>query len=207
MKGFILLILISQISISASFTITNTPPKGFKKAIKKHRKQYKKDFLENNGPVKKQDLKYLDFFAPVADYRVKVKFERTPDEKPFDIPTSSTVKKKYVKYGELSFQLNGNKHQLNVYQSLKLRKMPQYRDYLFLPFKDPTNGKETYGGGRYLDLKIGDLKTGSAIVDFNKAYNPYCAFADGFSCPIPPKENHLKTPIYAGEKNFKKDTH
>ena len=82
--------------------------------------------------------------------------------------------------------------------------MPQYRDYLFLPFKDPTNGKASYGGGRYLDLKTGDLKSGTAIIDFNKAYNPWCAYADGFSCPIPPAANHLAVEIHAGEKNFEK---
>lgn len=203
MKNIILISIIIT-SFNNPLSVTNLPPKGFKKTIKKHRKQYKKDFIENKGPVKKQDLKYLDFFAPNAEYRISATFKRTPKEQPFDIPTSSTVKKKYVKYGDLTFELNGKQTHLAIYQSLKLRKMPQYRDYLFLPFKDPTNGKESYGGGRYLDLKIGDLKTGTAIIDFNKAYNPYCAFADGYSCPIPPKENHLEIPIKAGEKQFRK---
>jgi len=204
MKLSIFIFSISLILVINPVFATDPPPKGFKKAIKKHRKAYKKDFIVNNGPVKKEDLKYLDFYAPNSDFRVSATFKRTPDEKPFDIPTSSTVKKKYVKYGELSFELDGQQYQLNVYQGIKLRQMPQYRDYLFLPFKDPTNGKASYGGGRYLDLKTGDLKSGTAIIDFNKAYNPYCAFSDGYSCPIPPKENHLKVPIYAGEKKFGK---
>ncbi len=205
MKYSILFVFLSLILINTPIIANNPTPKGFKKSIKKHRKLYKKAFLEENGPLSKKELKYLDFFAPNINYRVSATFKRTPDEKPFEIPTSSKVTKKYVKYGELNFALNGKEYRLNIYQSLTLRKMPQYRDYLFLPFKDLTNGKLSYGGGRYLDLKLGDLKTGTVMIDFNKAYNPYCAFSDGYSCPIPPKENHLDVEIIAGEKKFLKN--
>jgi uncharacterized protein (DUF1684 family) len=82
--------------------------------------------------------------------------------------------------------------------------MPQYKDYLYLPFKDFTNGESTYGGGRYLDFKMSDIQENQTIIiDFNKAYNPYCAYSDGYSCPIPPSENHLQVFIEAGEKNIK----
>jgi uncharacterized protein (DUF1684 family) len=78
----------------------------------------------------------------------------------------------------------------------------EYRDYLFLPFADLTNGEETYGGGRYLDLTI---PTGNTILlDFNKAYNPYCAYNPKYSCPLVPKQNRLDIPIIAGVKAFKK---
>jgi uncharacterized protein (DUF1684 family) len=83
--------------------------------------------------------------------------------------------------------------------------MPKYKNYLFVPFKDMTNGKETYGGGRYLDLETTDIQNDSVILDFNKAYNPYCAYSNGYSCPIPPKENHLAVSIEAGEKTFGKE--
>ena len=62
--------------------------------------------------------------------------------------------------------------------------------------------KESYGGGRYLDLRMKEIEGDKIYLDFNKAYNPFCAFSAGYSCPIPPKENHLKVAIEAGEKNF-----
>jgi uncharacterized protein (DUF1684 family) len=86
---------------------------------------------------------------------------------------------------------------------MALFRQPQYKDYLFLPFKDETNGFETYGGGRYMDVRISTLKDGKIILNFNKAYNPYCAYGDGFNCPIPPLENHLNFSIKAGERDFK----
>ena len=82
--------------------------------------------------------------------------------------------------------------------------MPQYRDYLFIPFKDLTNEDATYGGGRYIDAKTTDITSGEMILDFNKSYNPYCAFSDAYSCPIPPDENHLNIKIEAGEQEFAK---
>jgi uncharacterized protein (DUF1684 family) len=80
--------------------------------------------------------------------------------------------------------------------------MPEYKDYLFLPFTDDTNGTDTYAGGRYIDLTVKDFIGSSVVIDFNKAYNPYCAFSGGYSCPKPPDENHLQIPVQAGEKLF-----
>ena len=119
--------------------------------------------------------------------------------------TYSGMRKQYVKYGELHFELAGKKQRLNVYQSLDLRKMPQYRDYLFVPFKDLTNAGETYGGGRYLDFRMKDIEGSDCVLDFNKAYNPYCAYSEGYNCPIPPRENHLEAKVEAGEMNFGKE--
>ena len=85
-----------------------------------------------------------------------------------------------------------------------MRLVPQFRNELFLPFKDKTNANGSYGGGRYIDIKISDIENGKVILDFNKAYNPWCAYSDGYSCPIPPKENHLKIAVTAGEKEYGK---
>ena len=105
---------------------------------------------------------------------------------------------KYEVYGIASFELNGNGYQLNIYQSHRLRETDEYKNYLFLPFNDLTNGDETYGGGRFIDLEIPD--NDSIIIDFNKAYNPYCAYNPKYSCPIPPEENDLDVHISAGIK-------
>lgn len=174
-----------------------------------HREEYKNDFLKNErAPLKsKEELAKLHFFKPNPAYKVEAKFSRTKDAKPFDLATYSGITKPYIQYGLLSFSLNGQTHKLAIYQSLNLRVMPQYRDYLFLPFKDITNGESTYGGGRYLDFTISDIKNGLLVIDFNKAYNPWCAYADGYNCPIPPKENHLPVPVNAGEKNYGEGNH
>jgi uncharacterized protein len=170
-----------------------------------HRDEYLEAFLtESNSPLKKEDLEYLRFFAAAPAYRVEARFVATPKSAPFDMTTYNGQKKPYVKYGELHFSLHGKPQKLAVYIGLDLVKLPQYRDYLFVPFKDPTNGESTYGGGRYLDFRTGDIRNNRLVLDFNKAYNPYCAYADGYSCPIPPLENHLKVPVEAGEKNFGK---
>ncbi len=107
--------------------------------------------------------------------------------------TSNGVRKSYVKAGTLEFALEGQTLNLTAYSN------PESEDQsLFIPFRDLTSGTLTYGSGRYLDL---DLEAdGSVLLDFNLAYHPYCAYSDGWSCPIPPLENWLKVPILAGEK-------
>jgi uncharacterized protein len=88
-----------------------------------------------------------------------------------------------------------------------LMNRPEYADYLFVPFTDATTGNETYGSGRYIDLRLGDIKNNTVLLDFNKCYNPYCAYTSGYNCPIPPKENRLAVAVKAGEKVFPKHIH
>lgn len=172
----------------------------------KFRESYKEEFVKtSNSPLDKNDLEFLRFYDPDTTFRVNATFKRVTHRRPFEMPTYSGTKKTYVKYGEIKFRLNGKKQTLTVYRSLSLQTLPQYKDYLFLPFKDKTSGNETYGGGRYIDLKTTEVKNSQFILDFNKAYNPYCAYSDGFNCPIPPKENHLGIAIQAGEKNFARE--
>ena len=144
----------------------------------------------------------LEFFPFDPDFRITAEFLRTPNEIAFAMPTTSGKTKMYVKYGELYFNLKGRDFKLNVYQSLSLSQTEKYKDYLFLPFTDPSNGETTYAGGRYLDMTIPSGKY--VELDFNKAYNPYCAYSGGYSCPIPPAENHLNIPITAGVKKYRK---
>ncbi len=143
----------------------------------------------------------LDFYPINKKYYIKADFKRTPNETPFEMLTTTSRLAKYVKYGEATFKIEGENLKLNIYQSLSLREKPEYKDYLFLPFTDETSGKESYAGGRYIDLRI--PKGGKLIIDFNKSYNPYCAYNHKYSCPIPPNENHLTVEIKAGVKKFK----
>lgn len=94
---------------------------------------------------------------------------------------------------------------LEVYQSPALMQKEELKDYLFIPFNDLTNYETTYAGGRYLDISRKDIKNNQVVIDFNKCYNPYCAYASGYSCPIPPAANKLNAKIEAGEKMFGKE--
>ncbi|MCU0324526.1 MAG: DUF1684 domain-containing protein [Spirosomaceae bacterium] len=187
------------------FFSTNLSAQSYKAKIEQHREEYKAEFLKSsNSPLKQKDLAGLRFYEPNEKYKVECTFAATKGGKPFEVPTTSGDSQTYTRFGQLSFQIDGQTHKLTVYRSPSLMNNPLYRDYLFVPFKDQTNGKDTYGGGRYIDLRMREVNGDKVILDFNKAYNPYCAFGDGYSCPIPPKENHLKIAIEAGEKNYSK---
>lgn len=154
-----------------------------------------------NSPLTKADrlkFKSHDFYPVNLDYVVIATLKVTPGQKIFDMPTTTDRKPKYVKYGEITFKIKRKKYKLNVYQSMDLLNKPEYVDYLFLPFKDLTSGNTSYGGGRYIDLQVSPAKR--IIIDFNKAYNPYCAYNHTFSCPVPPPENFLKVKVLAGLK-------
>lgn len=185
---------------------TNTHAQAWKDSVEVFREKYKKAFLEEaNSPLKADDLQYLQFYEPDSLYQVEGRFSKISDGTIFKFPTSNGKIKGYIKYGEVSFVLKGKSLKLNIYRSLALMQIPQYRDYLFIPLKDQTSGKETYGAGRYIDARLKDIKEGKMELDFNKLYNPYCAFSEGYSCPITPKENHLSIRIEAGEKVFLKE--
>ncbi len=150
----------------------------------------------------RKDFEELDFFKPDTSYVIEARLERTPDALPFMLATTTDRKTEELLYGIAHFALNGEQHELEIYQSLSLIEKEEYKDYLFLPFLDETNGDETYGGGRYIDLTIPEGDT--IIIDFNRAYNPYCAYNKKYSCPLVPRQNYLKTKVMAGVKAFDK---
>lgn len=157
------------------------------------------------SPLKDKDRKNfegLDFFKFDSTYIVKALLNRTPNSEWFNMKTTTSRVSKERVYGVLTFKLNGNERQLNIYQGEDLLTEDDYEDYLFLPFLDETNGLESYGGGRYINVRIPEGDT--MIIDFNKSYNPFCAYNDKYSCPIVPRENYLKTRIEAGVKGFAK---
>jgi len=144
-----------------------------------------------------KNFKGHPFFPFDPKYRVNATWVKTENSKPFDLPTSSGKTKSYREYGKASFDLDGKKYTLTVYQSLDLMKQKKYKNYLFLPFRDATNEKETYGGGKYMDLTIPEGNT--IVLDFNKSYQPFCAYnAYDYNCPIVPEENRLPVEIRAG---------
>jgi len=160
------------------------------------------DFFKDASvsPLKKRDLKNfrgLDFFTYDSTYLVTAKLTKTPKEKPFMMLTTTDMMVEYIKYGTVSFELLNNQYSLDIYKNLE---DPNERDNLFLPFLDDTNGNESYGGGRYINLDIPQVD--NLIIDFNSAFNPYCVYDEKYSCPIVPRENYLPLEIKAGVMNF-----
>lgn len=164
-------------------------------------------YVTEHEVVKGRDTSYLSFFPVNKKYRVVAKFEKLKATPAFSIPTSGGASAQYFKYGKLTFKINDTIHHLYLYQSERLMSMEKYKDYLFLPFTDFTNAIESYSGGRYIDVTTGEISNNTLVLDFNKAYNPYCAYGKGYQCPLPPKESNLNTAIPAGEKSFGKPVH
>lgn len=161
----------------------------------------------DESPLKKKSKKFKghDFFPIDEAYRVEAKFIRTLNAIPFQMKTTTSRLPTYEKYGEAHFTINGHELKLSIFQSHRSRETEEYKDYLFLPFTDLSNGEESYIGGRFIDLRIPE--DDMIVIDFNKAYNPYCAYSPDYSCPIPPEENSLNIKILAGVKNPKKNSH
>ncbi len=166
-------------------------------------KAYQKKYVKEHEVVKGHDKEHMLFFPVSEEYKVNTKAERIYDAPWFNIPTSANRFKEYRVYAILRFTLHDTVLVLHVYQSKSLMQIKEYEDDLFIPFTDKTCGEQSYDNGRYLDLKIQDIEPGSYTIDFNKAYNPYCAYVSGrYNCPIPPKENDLPVAIRAGEMKF-----
>jgi Uncharacterized conserved protein len=169
-------------------------------SIYQYQANYKKDLAE----IIKSDTGYVRFYAPDARYRVLADVELLTGQNFFNMRTSDGKQKRARKYARISFVLDGKKHRLFAYQLESLLNSKEYKDDFFIPFLDAGSGEQTYGGGRYIDFKTSDVVNGKLPIDFNKAYNPYCAFTSGYSCPVPPRENTLEIEIAAGEMAFAK---
>lgn len=178
----------------------------FNKELNDERKQKDDEMLSSDkSPIAEEEkatFKALRYYQGKPEYRVQATLKRSDDPMTFKMKTTTDRLPEYRLYGETTFKLHRRMFTLEVYQNVELCKKPGYADYLFIPFNDKTNGKQTYGGGRFIDARIpvGD----TLVIDFNRAYNPYCAYNHKYSCPIPPEKNNLKTKIRAGEKTLHK---
>jgi len=159
-----------------------------------------------HSPLKPEDrtiFKELPFYPIDTNWIINAAIERIIDEDAFEMETTTDRLPLYSPYYRATFSIDSIPVSLTIYQSEDLKTREGYENYLFLPFTDATNGSETYGGGRYIDLKT--VESDSILIDFNRAYNPYCAYNSKYSCPIPPRENDINIPIEAGVKYVAKD--
>src|SRR6188474_2354669 len=166
---------------------------------------YFKKYVKEHELVAGKDKEFMSFFPVNEKYRMNCQFERIMNSPWFRMESSGPIKKNYRVYGIIHFTINDTTVTLNIYQGQDLMTTQQYKDHLFIPFTDATSGEGTYESGRYIDLEIKDILNDKVLIDFNKAYNPYCAYVSGkYNCPIPPAENRLIVAIRAGEKAFGK---
>ncbi|MBJ6119415.1 DUF1684 domain-containing protein [Pontibacter sp. BT310] len=145
----------------------------------------------------RRDFKNLVYYEPNVAYRVTAKIEDLPKQDTLLMPLTNGSYEPYLRYAIANFELEGQPQRLTLYKKLA----KEEKDQWFVPFTDKTNGFETYGGGRYLDIPYKeDAKT--VVLDFNRAYSPFCAFNPEYVCPVPPKDNRLTVAIPAGERTY-----
>jgi len=156
-----------------------------------------------NSPIpssERSGFQGLSYYPVNPELRFSAKLNRYAGPKQIRLGTNTGEIRSGLRYGYFDFQVDNQDCRLNVY---KLEDAPDHGASLFIPFRDATSGKETYGAGRYIDLM--ENTSGIYDLDFNRAYNPFCVYNDTFSCPLPPGENTLEVPIRAGEKKYLKN--
>jgi len=150
-----------------------------------------------NSPFyEKKDFKGLDFFKPNETYAVQAKVIKQSEPELIQLETTTDRKPLYFKAYQLFFKINEKECTLWAYVKT------DEENVLFIPFKDLTNNALTYGGGRYIEMERPSDTSNTIVLDFNKAFNPYCHYNEKFSCPIVPTENNLEVEILAGEKIY-----
>jgi uncharacterized protein (DUF1684 family) len=166
--------------------------------LQEHRDQKDAYFASSRqSPIEDKDFGGLNYYPENPALVFTARLEPSGEREVLELQTSTGDVQPYVRYGRVRFTHEGQEHTLTLFAAA----YDAEPDRLFLPFKDATNGTETYGAGRYLEVPLG---TGDTVtLDFNYAYNPFCAYSDRWRCPLPPFENHLTMPIRAGEKVYK----
>lgn len=199
----VLVVILMFLSFNLGFSQKEEAIKEIENFLKEQNEFFKDPV---KSPLPKEDranFESLNYFPVDLNLRVEATFVKAINGASIQMETSTTRKAVYLKYGELHFKIDEKPYVLNVYQNEKLLFIEEYKDYLFLPFTDKTSGESTYGGGRYIDMRI--PKSDKVILDFNQSYNPYCAYGGNYSCPIPPAENYLDIAIEAGVKDYQKN--
>lgn len=192
MKQFVLFLGVSMFMISCNSGLLDEAAL-YQKELKSF---YEDPATTPLSEEEKAQFKGITFF-PISDrYRVESKFEPMINGTVIPFPTSANKVKRYKQYGTFRFSIDGTELVLTGYVTEP--EMPENPDYVFIPFRDATSGKTSYGAGRYLEIDKSAIRQGQAILDFNKAYNPYCAYSANYNCPIPPDVNTLSIPIEAG---------
>jgi uncharacterized protein (DUF1684 family) len=203
-SSHILIVIVSAVVLAAvayMFTAAESPEAYIEKVEKERERQFKFIKFNVESPLneeQRRSFQLLTFYDINPVYRVKARLIPIENKKVREVPLTDGSKEKYIEHSYAEFELGGKTNKLLLLQSVKETDMRNF----FLAFADETSGKETYGGGRFLNVRQ-DGKN-SITIDFNLAYNPYCAYNPNYACPLPPKENLMTIAIEAGEKNYDK---
>lgn len=193
--------------ILLTFSLAPIVAQDFEKEIEEYRKEQNAEFRDpDKSPLtikEQRKFKEHDFYPADEAYRVIARFEATPDSKPFPLGTSRGKSRLYRRLGILHFELHGKPYTLEAYLQSQGFGMRTQKVYVFLPLVDETTGDETYGAGRYLHYE-GIPEGTEWVIDFNKLYNPSCAYSDRYDCPKVPEPNHLPIAIEAGIRGAKR---
>jgi uncharacterized protein (DUF1684 family) len=202
-KNILVLIVVSVLLIIVYYSFLGSQDdETYLTEIKKKREEHAVYLkTSDQSPLKDQtNFKLPEYYKPDLKYRVIADLLPVENKKVVVLTTNDGKEQRYIEYAHAEFNLDNKKNRLLILEGID---MGPIRGKLFLAFGDATSAAETYGAGRYLDvIKL----PGSATItlDFNNAYNPYCAYNDTYSCPLPPQENLLQVAIRAGEKNYNK---
>ncbi len=181
----------SVLNASAAFAI-----EGFHVRVYPGREEVIFTVYDPERPEKKA-FEHLLYFPPDRSYAVPAELVKIGKPEEIEMLTSRGLKKTFYRYATIRFQLDGEDQELTAYKNAL---GGGSSESLFIPFRDATSGRETYGAGRFLD--VDEPEGEQFVLDFNRAYNPLCNYSPAYNCPIPPRENHLKVAIRAGEKTY-----
>jgi hypothetical protein len=178
-------------------------PDAWKEKILSKRAEKDSDLsADGKSPIpqeKRGDFKGLNYFPPNRAFHFQLKLHEHTEKDIIDVKDSKGNNRRYIRWGEFRFDVAGKSCTLQAYKS------DATEERIFVPFKDLTSEKETYGAGRYLDMEPEDcFSDGKWTLDFNEAYNPYCAYSHNYACPLVPPENWLRVRIEAGERAYSK---
>jgi len=175
------------------------PDTDYEAEIEAERREKERYFAEHpRSPVADAEFAGLDYFPVDPAYRFELELDRRDDPPTISVGTSTEGERDYLRWGEFHFEVNGEELTLSAFKG------DPDDDRLWVPFRDETNGEETYGAGRYIDLEAHEHRTddGTWVLDFNRAYNPTCAYNYAYECPLVPMSNWLEARIEAGEKDY-----
>jgi len=197
-KVLVLIVLLGLIAVTVyNFIGASTTTEGYIDKITAERQEKDEMFKHaDDSPLteeQKEIFSSLNYFPVSEKYRINAEFRKNPIEQIIKMAITDGSQREYYIYGNAHFHLSGKELNLTVYKSVKSEV-----DYLFIPFYDVTSAELTYGGGRYVEPEV--IDGGTLEIDFNLAYNPYCAYNHTYRCPIPPQDNNLDVSILAGEK-------
>jgi uncharacterized protein (DUF1684 family) len=173
------------------------------KAQTERERREKDGFFAEHGqspipPADRAEFRELDYYSPDLDCRFEIELHEHKDKKTVRMAYTKGEERDFIQWGEFRFRIGGEECVLQAYRS------DSEEEQLFIPFRDATSGRETYGAGRYLDLDSARNRTadGKWVLDLNRAYNPWCVYSENYTCPFVPQENWLAVPVRAGEKNY-----